>query len=101
MATHIHHGPWINWSHGLIQGATITLGERDGGLLTAFIATFVTIVGAGLWKIICYTSHQLRSTPTPQDGLHHQQQVILKNSTGPAGTAWLFLQQTWCWAGQC
>lgn len=57
MSAHIYRGPWINWSHGLIAGATVTLGEREGGLLTAFIATFVTIVGAELWKIICYISH--------------------------------------------
>lgn len=100
MSSYIYHGPWINWSHGLIAGATITLGEREGGLLTAFIATFVTIVGAELWKTVCYASHQLRSTNLPRDGLYHQQQVILRNTGGAAGTAWLFLQQAWCWSGR-
>ncbi|KAK5946636.1 hypothetical protein PMZ80_000779 [Knufia obscura] len=100
MSAHIYHGPWINWSNGLIGGATVTLGEREGGLLTAFIATFVTIVGAELWKVICYISHQLRSKHAPQDGLYHQQQVILRTSPTPAGAAWLFLLQTWCWAGR-
>ena len=100
MSAHIHHGPWINWSHGLIGGATITIGDREGGLLTAFIATFVTIVGAELWKIICYISHQVRSKHAPQDGLYHQQQVIFRTSPTPGGAAWLFLQQTWCWAGR-
>ena len=100
MSAHIHHGPWINWSHGLIAGATVTLGEREGGLLTAFIATFVTIVGAELWKIICYVSHQLRSKHGPQDGLYHQQQVIFRTSPTPGGAAWLFLQQTFSWAGR-
>lgn len=63
-----YSGPWINWSHGLLSGSTITLSERSGGLLTAFIATFVTIVGAELWKILCYILHQIRSSRTPQDG---------------------------------
>jgi len=100
MSAHIHHGPWINWSHGLIRGATVTLTERQGGLLTAFIATFVTIVGAELWKIICYILHQARSSPGPQDGLYHQQQVLLRTSPNPGGAAWLFLRQTWSWAGK-
>lgn len=100
MSPYIYHGPWVNWSKGLIGGATITLGDREGGLLTAFIATFVTIVGAELWKAICYISHQLRSTNSPQDGLYHQQQVIFKNTGGAAGAAWLFVQQAWCWSGR-
>lgn len=100
MSPYIYHGPWINWSHGLIGGATITLTGREGGFLTAFIATFVTIVGAQLWKVVCYASHQLRSTDAAQDGLYHQQQIIFRNTGGAAGTAWLLLQQAWCWSGR-
>lgn len=88
MSSHIYHGAWINWSRGLVTGATITLGEREGGLLTAFIATFVTIVGAELWKISCYVFHQIRSKQEPQDGLYHQQQVILRTYPTPGGAAW-------------
>lgn len=96
MSAHIYHAFWVNWSNGLIVGATVTLGEREGGLLTAFIATFVTVVGAELWKIICYISHQVRSKSAPQDGLYRQQQVIFRTSPTPAGAAWLFSQQAWC-----
>lgn len=69
---HIYDGPWINWSHGLATGMTVTLSQRAGGLLTAFIATFVTICGAELWKLLCYVLHQLRSQKTPQDGLFNR-----------------------------
>lgn len=100
MSSHIYHGPWINWLRGLIPGETITLGEREGGLLTAFIATFVTIVGAELWTILCYICHQSRSKQEPQDGLHHQQQVILRTYPTPGGAAWAFLQRSWYWAGK-
>lgn len=100
MASYIYHGPWINWEAGLVRGATITLGERNGGLLTAFIATFVTIVGAELWKIICYVLHQARSRDRPADGLYHQQQVILRTSPTPGGASWLFVQQLFCWNGK-
>lgn len=100
MSSYIYHGPWINWESGLIRGATITLGERNGGLLTAFIATFVTLVGAELWKIIRYAIHQFRSRDRPSDGLYHQQQVILRNSPTPGGAAWLFTQQLFNWNGK-
>lgn len=97
MASQIYLGPWVNWSHGLVKGATITLSQRDGGLLTAFLATFVTIVGNELWKIICFILHQIRSRGGSQDGLYHQQQVILRTSPTPGGASWVFLKQIWPW----
>ena len=42
----VHSGPWINWSHGIVPGSTITLSEPNGELLTAFLAVFVTAAGA-------------------------------------------------------
>lgn len=100
MADRLYIGPWINWSHGLVSGMTVTVNDHAGGLLTAFIATFITIAGAELWKILCYIFHQVRSTPIQQDGLYHQQQVIFRTSTTPGGAAWLFLQQAWFWTGR-
>jgi hypothetical protein len=96
----IYRGPWINWSHGAIKGATLTISERDGGLLISFIATFITVVGAQLWRILSFALHQIRSTDAPRDGLHHQQQNILRNTSTPAGTAWTYLQQAWYWRGR-
>jgi hypothetical protein len=101
MATlHIYRGPWINWTHGSIVGATVTLSERDGGLLISFVATFVTIVGAQLWRIISFISHQSRSSRRPQDGLHYQQQIIFRNASTPGGAAWSFFQQLYYWRGK-
>lgn len=97
MSTPIYTGVWINWSQGPIRGATLTLDARNSGLLTAFIATFVTIVGAQLWKILSYIIHQLRSRRSPQDGLYHQQQVVFRNSVTPGSAAWTFLLQGWYW----
>ncbi|KAK5956021.1 hypothetical protein OHC33_002594 [Knufia fluminis] len=100
MGEHIYYGPWINWAHGPILGATLTLGDRSGGLLTAFIATFVTIVGAQLFRILTYIFHQARSRQSVQDGLYHQQQVVFRNTTTPGGAAWTFLVQWWTWSGR-
>ncbi|KAI9832552.1 MAG: hypothetical protein M1819_004342 [Sarea resinae] len=83
---HIYVGPWINWSHGLIKGSTITLSSRDAGLLTAFLALFVSFAGGQLWTILSFVIHQSRASLKDKDGLHHQQQAILRN-TGSAGAA--------------
>jgi hypothetical protein len=40
-----HTGFWINWSHGLVDGATLTLNSRDAGFLQAFLAILVTFTG--------------------------------------------------------
>lgn len=97
---YVYRGVWINWGNGPIKGATLTVSERDGGLLISFVATFVTVVGAQLWRVISFILHQTRSTSDPQDGLHHQQQAIFRNAPTPGGAAWSFLLETWYWRGR-
>jgi hypothetical protein len=93
----VYTGLWVNWSHGPIQGATLTLSARDGGLLTSFLATFITVVGAQLWRILSFSFHQIRSSRGPQDGLHHQHQNIFRNTTSPGSAAWSFLLMGYAW----
>lgn len=76
----VHLGFWTNWSHGRITGATLTLSHLNGAFLTAFLAIFVTIVGTSFWRVACFTIHQFFSTSTPQDGLYHQRQAVLRNA---------------------
>ena len=90
-------GIWINWSHGPIIGSTLTLSQRDGGILIAFITLVVSTAGAAIWKISRYTLHQHHSKQTYQDGFHHQQQVILRNSESSVGSLLQMIQLTWCW----
>ena len=97
MSFTIYKGIWTNWSHGLVAGTTLTLDERDGGLLTAFLAIFVSAAGAATWSIMSYALHQIRAKQEHQDGLHHQQQAILRNSRNPVGAAWQLMQLTWYW----
>ena len=96
-ASSIYTGLWINWSHGATLGATLTLNQRDGGLLTAFLAIFVSAAGASCWKITSYAIHQCRASQDYKDALHHQQQAILCNTGGPAGALWDFCQLPWYW----
>ena len=96
-APYVYTGPWINWSHGLILGSTVTLSERDGGLLTAFLGIFVTAAGAACWKIMSFALHQHRSPLDPQDGIHHQQQAILRNTDSPIAAVFELARLVWCW----
>ena len=96
-ASSIYTGPWVNWSHGLVLGSTITLSQRDGELLTAFLAIFVTAAGSACWKILSYILHQNRASQEYQDGLHHQEQAILRNADGPASASWELAKSAWYW----
>ncbi|KAK3112877.1 hypothetical protein LTR53_010377 [Teratosphaeriaceae sp. CCFEE 6253] len=82
----VYTGVWVDQSSGsTILGLTATLSARDGALLVAFLATFVTFVGGKVWKIIRYVSHQIRARKQQEGAgaLFNQQQVILRNSTSP------------------
>ena len=93
----VYLGHWTNWSRGKVLGSTITLSSRNGGLLTAFLAIFVAVAGTSFWRIASFVAHQRRSSRDPQDGLHQQQQVILRNSGAPSDALWNFMQLGWYW----
>lgn len=95
--SHTYLGFWINWSHGVVRGSTVTLAYRDGGLLTAFLALFVAIAGGALWRIMAFVFHQLGASQGVQDGLHHQQQAILRNTSSPGVAFWQFTQLSYFW----
>ncbi|RVX69850.1 hypothetical protein B0A52_05684 [Exophiala mesophila] len=94
---HIFTGAWVDWSRGAVLGSTLTLSSRWASVLTAFLALFVTIVSSCLWRILSYTIHQLSSTSQARDGLHHQHQLIFRNSTSPAEATKSFTETAWHW----
>lgn len=93
----VHLGTWINWSRGSVIGATLTLDRTQGNLLIAFTAIFIGIVTDRLWRIACYVFYRSYSTSKPRDTLHHQRQVILRNSDSAASALWAIIQLTWAW----
>jgi len=94
----VYTGLWTNWSYGRILGSTLTLSTRDGTLLVAFIAYFVTFVGTRLWRIICFGVHHYLSAPAqPNDAIYHQRQAILRNTSSPSGTLISVIQLAWTW----
>lgn len=94
---HTYIGPWINWSHGPVRGSTITLSTRDAGLLTSFLALFVSAAGTAFWKILSYCLHQALTHKAPQNACHQQRQVVLRNTTSAAAAIYQFLRLSWAW----
>lgn len=96
----VYLGVWTNWSlGGRFTGSVITVTHRNGALLTAFLAIFVTFTGSRLWRIACFALHQwlMAKSNLPQDGLYHQRQAILRNaSDGTSGSIQL-LKSLWAW----
>jgi len=93
----IYVGLWTNWSKGPIAGSTLTLSNRNGSILIAILALFVQLVGGQSWNIICFVAHQSRTTRRAKDGLYHQQQVVLRNSSSDARTIWDLTKMAWVW----
>lgn len=74
-------GIWTDWSRGSVLGQTLTLDRNDANLLTAFTASFVVFVGARVWGMASLVLHRYYSTPDRRDALHHQRQVVLRNTS--------------------
>lgn len=96
----VHLGFWTNWSHGRYTGATMTLSHRNGALLIAFLAIFVTTAGTSFWRIVCFAVHQLGSSRMPKDGLYHQRQAILRNAANEASGISALFRLYWAWRGR-
>lgn len=79
------------------MGATLTTTRRDGDLLIAFTALFIPYVMSRLWRIFCLIAHQCHSTQSPKDPIHHQRQVILRNSTTADSGLIAFLLVLYAW----
>jgi hypothetical protein len=93
----VYLGVWTNWSHGSVDGLTLTLTHRSGGFLIAFIAIFTAVTGNSLWRIMSYTIHQYLSQQGPQDALYHQRQAILRNSSTGASAFYKQSRLLWAW----
>jgi hypothetical protein len=84
----INSGFWINWEHGAVEGATLTLPTYYGLILVSFLTLFVQFAGGCFWRTLCFVLHQTRSTTSARDGLYHQQQIILRNAITAPNALW-------------
>jgi hypothetical protein len=97
MENTVYLGVWTNWSRGKVLGSTLTLSKDHGNLLIAFISFFIALVSSRFWKILCLLLHRWYSTHEPQDAIHHQRQVILRNSSSPEAGLVSFVQLFSAW----
>lgn len=97
MDNDIYTGVWTNWSRGTILGPTLTTTKQYGNLLIAFTALFVTVVASRLWRICCLILHRCYSTATDRSAIHHQRQVMLRNSSAAESALFNILVLLWAW----
>ncbi|KAK5711445.1 hypothetical protein LTR15_012518 [Elasticomyces elasticus] len=95
----IYTGLWIDFSHGYLNGATLTLSARDGAFLVSVLTLYTAVAGVQFWKLVAYTYHQTRanSAEGDQDGLWHQEQAILRNTGSPNAAAFELLFGVLAW----
>ena len=99
-SAYVYEGVWTNWSKGRHVGATLTLSPKNALLLISITAIFIQLSGTQLWKVVQFVLHQVRATPEPRDGLYHQQQVILRNSSSELGALWQMVRIAFAWRTQ-
>lgn len=97
MDGNVYLGVWTNWSRGPIFGPTLTTTTSNGSLIIAFAASFVAFVASRLWKILGLVLHRYYSTTEPRDSIHHQRQVVLRNSSDPEMALFESLALLWAW----
>ncbi|KAI0198859.1 hypothetical protein F4808DRAFT_462435 [Astrocystis sublimbata] len=93
----IYVGIWTNWSHGRVLGSTLTVTDRNGALLVAFLALYVSFAGTMFWRLACFAFHYKLSSAEEQDGVYHQRQVILRNSTTGLQGSEQLARMLWAW----
>ncbi|KAI0857613.1 hypothetical protein F4860DRAFT_488914 [Xylaria cubensis] len=97
MESSVYLGRWTNWSHGPILGATLTTTKSYGNLLIAFVAIFIAFVASRFWRILCLVLHRCYSTSEARDAIHHQRQVVLRNSLNPESGLLSTIRLVWAW----
>lgn len=97
MSHDVYTGIWTNWSRGAIFGRTLTTTKQYGNLLIAFTALFVAFVASRLWRISCLVLHRSYSTAEDRSAIHHQRQVILRNSRSADSALFEILSLLWTW----
>lgn len=93
----VYLGVWKNFSNGSMLGATFTTTRRNGNLIIAFTGFLIPFVASRFWIILCLVCHVYYSTPEPRDAVHHQRQVILRNSDSPDAGLVSLCRLLWAW----
>ncbi|PVH97708.1 hypothetical protein DM02DRAFT_673935 [Periconia macrospinosa] len=95
---YVYRGIWINKNRGnTILGATLTLDRETGGILIAFLATYIVAAGKAFWNISRFLLHYYLSSAMQQDAIYHQQQAILRNTQNSFDALWISIKASAAW----
>ncbi|KUJ21309.1 uncharacterized protein LY89DRAFT_778879 [Mollisia scopiformis] len=97
MDSNVYLGVWTNWSNGTVMGSTLTTTRRDGNLLIAFTGFLIPFVASRFWSIICLIFHIHYSSVKSKDAIHHQRQILLRNSSSPETGLLSLFRLFWAW----
>jgi hypothetical protein len=73
------------------------LSSRNGNILIAIFALFVSLSGGQSWSILSFLAHQVCTTRASKDGLWHQQQAVLRNNRSDVSSVWQLMKISWAW----
>ncbi|USP79295.1 hypothetical protein yc1106_06569 [Curvularia clavata] len=73
-------GFWNNESNGFMYRGTLTLPTKWGLILVGFFALFIKLSSGYFWSTIKFGLHQVNASGKPRDDLHHQLQLVLRNT---------------------
>lgn len=93
----VYLGVWTNYSYGTILGTTLTTTQQQGAFLIALTGFLIPIVASRSWKLLCIILHRIYSTSESRDAIHHQRQVILRNTSSPDAGLVSSIQVIWAW----
>ncbi|CAI7663903.1 unnamed protein product [Penicillium discolor] len=98
-AGNIFIGVWQNHNDERWPTWTLTLKQRDGGILSAALVIFVGFAATQSWNIVKLILHQVLLR-FRRDGLDQQLQAMLRNSSTHAGAAWFSIRIPLGWRRQ-
>ncbi|KAK0640637.1 hypothetical protein B0T16DRAFT_460803 [Cercophora newfieldiana] len=95
MGSSVYLGTWVNWSHGRINGLTLTVAQPWSDVLVASIALVVAFTGTQIWGIVCFAAFKIRQSAIG-NSMYHQVQAALRHScNSPAVFAFRVMEIVW------
>ncbi|KAK4446172.1 hypothetical protein QBC34DRAFT_441136 [Podospora aff. communis PSN243] len=112
----VYIGAWRSYQDGTAPALILTLKEREALILIAALVVFIGFVASQVFGAVRFILHQkrLHREPSPgvkarrrptrveptRDGLHEQQQALLRNTSSHIHTLWLAGKVAWAWKGR-
>jgi hypothetical protein len=91
----VYEGFWTNNAIPGIWGWTWTLKTSTANFLLVALGIFLGFVGNAIWNILAFVLHQCYARQDPGNGVHHEIQLILRNSNKSFNAVWEFIRLAW------